>query len=163
LVSTVQRRQLIIGNEFADTGGVQLQAGSVECIVTGNTGERMKGFTGAGIWDGKGYCPNWFCQFLNNRITEGNYYHFNSAADSGIRILNTNKPPYAGSLNYGTIVRRNCLENNASIQVIGACRDVLVEGNCISNTRLGISLDPAATNSLVNANCFTNVVTTAGR
>jgi len=39
----------------------------------------------------------------------------------------------------------------------------LIEGNSISNTRLGISLDPAATNWLVNANSFPNVATTAGR
>jgi len=163
LICAVQRHYLVVGNEFADTGGIQLQAGATECIVAGNTAVRMRGFTTAGIWDGSGYNPNWYCQFLDNRISEGNYYQWTNAVDSGITIINAGKPPYGGSLNYGTMLRRNRLENNASVQVTGACRDGLIEGNSISNTRLGISLDPAATNWLVNANSFTNVATTAGR
>jgi len=159
LISTVQRHYLVVDNEFTDTGAVQLQAGSVECIVDGNTGVRMKGFTGAGIWDGSGCGPAWYCQFIDNRVIEGNYYHGNGAENSALTVISVSQPPYNGPLAYGTILRGNQLENNAFIRVVGDCRDVLVEGNSISNARIGISLDESATNLLVNANTFTNVAT----
>ena len=53
----------------------------LESIVAGNQGARMDGFF---VWGlnphGWGQQPSWFCQFLDNEISEGNGYGNRSAA-----------------------------------------------------------------------------------
>jgi len=155
-ITMLQQRYLIVGNDFTDTGPVQLFGTSVESILSGNQGARMKGFWGVGLYY-VGYQPNWFSQFLDNRITEGNYYHWTNSADSGIGIYGSMSAPYEGPLNLGTILRRNQLDNNSRILVYGSCRDVLVESNLVQNAQDGVVVDESPTGVLVRGNRFVDV------
>ncbi|MBM4082616.1 MAG: LamG domain-containing protein, partial [Planctomycetes bacterium] len=149
-------RYLLIDNDFTDTGAMQFYGTSVECIVAGNRGTRMQGFRGLGLWY-HGFQPSWFCQFLDNRILEGNYYHFTSAADSLIDILGAKRGEYAGPLNLGTVVRRNQLDSNSHIKVSGTCRDVLVERNLVQNSETGLFISQKCSGVLQRENRFQNV------
>ncbi len=68
---------LLIGNEFTDCGAMQFYGTSIDCIVARNRGTRMSGFRSLGLWY-YAYQPSWYCQFLDNEILEGNYYHWNA-------------------------------------------------------------------------------------
>jgi hypothetical protein len=109
-----------------------------------------------GLWY-YGYQPSWFCQFLDNEIAEGNYYHFDSGADALLEIYGAKHPPYEGPLNRASVVRRNRLLNNAHIRVHGATRDAVVEGNRVENAGAGIFVSAQAKDILVQNNQFSGV------
>jgi hypothetical protein len=155
-ITMFQGHYLLIDNEFTDTGSMQFYGTSIECIVAQNRGTRMQGFRGLGLWY-YGYQPSWFCQFLDNRILEGNYYHFTSATDASVEVFGAQQPPYAGPLNRGAILRRNQLDNNAHIRVAGTCCDAVVEGNLVQNADLGIFVSQQCARVLLRDNRFQNV------
>jgi len=156
-ITSFQGHYLLLDNQFIDTGALQLYGTSIECIVAGNHGTRMQGFRDLGMWY-YGYQPSWFCQLLDNQISEGNYYHWSSVTDSAIEVEGGGHPPYAGPLTCGTVVRRNWLENNAQIKFSGVCRDIVVEDNRVENAERGIYVGPQTTNVLVRGNEFVNVL-----
>ena len=151
-----QGHYLVIGNDFADCGPMQFFGTAVENVVAGNTGARMSGFRGIGLWY-DGYQPNWFCEFRGNAITEGNYYHWASAADSLLEITGYRHTPYLGPMNLGAVVRGNRLEGNAHISVDGDTRDAVVEGNRVAHAEQGVFVSRSATNVWVGANAFEDV------
>jgi hypothetical protein len=155
-ITMFQGHILLVDNDFTDTGAMQFYGTSIECIVAQNHGTRMQGFRGLGLWY-HGYQPSWFCQFLDNRIHEGNYYHWSSAADSFVEVFGARHPPYGGPMNRGAIVRRNQLDNNAHIRVGGTCRDVVVEGNKVQNANMGIFVSKQCSNVFLRNNEFANV------
>ena len=156
-ITMFQGRYMLLNNEFTDTGAMQFYGTSIECLVVGNRGTRMPGFRGLGLWY-HGYQPSWFCQFLDNEIAEGNYYHWNSATEAKIDILGARRGEYEGPLNRGAVVRRNRLQSNAHIRISGSCCDVLVEGNHVANNDQGIFVSKTVENALVRENTFDNVV-----
>ena len=143
-------------SQFYDTGAMQFYGTSIENFVVGNRGTRMPGFRGMGLWY-HGYQPSWYCQFIDNEIIEGNYYHWHSAAEAKIDILGARRGDYEGPLNKGPVVRRNRLDGNAHIRISGTCRDVIVEGNHVANNDQGIFVSKTVENSLVRENTFENV------
>jgi len=155
-ITMLQQRHLIIGNDFTDTGPAQFFGTAVESIMSSNQGKRMRGFWGTGLWY-FGYQPNWFCQFLDNRISEGNYYHFTNVMGSVIGVSGSTYPPYDGPLNWGTVVRRNQFDNNSGIMVWGSCRDVLLERNFVQNSADGIVVGSEPAGVLLRGNRFLNV------
>ena len=155
-ITMFQGHYLLVGNEFTDTGAMQFYGTSIECLVAGNRGTRMAGFRGLGLWY-HGYQPSWFCQFLDNEISEGNYYHWDAGSGAVVEVLGASHPPYAGSLNRGAIVRRNRLLNNAQVRVVGTCCDAIVEGNRVENTEQGVFVSRDACGVLVRNNEFANV------
>jgi len=155
-IGMFQGHYILFDNEFTDTGAMQFYGNSVECIVAGNRGTRMSGFYGLGLWY-HGYQPSWFCQFLNNTITEGNYYHWSSATDAVIGIHGASRPPVKGALNRATVVRGNRLEGNSHIEISGVCRDVIVEHNILRNAEFGVHVHATCTQVLVGDNQFDNV------
>lgn len=156
-VTMFQGHYLIIGNEFADCGPMQFYGTAVENVVAGNTGARMSGFRSKGLWY-HGYQPNWYCEFRGNALTEGNYYHWTTVSDSVLEINGMRHLPYAGPMNVGAVVRGNALEGNSHIRVDGDSRDAVVEANRVANADLGIFVSSRATNVLLRANSFENVV-----
>jgi hypothetical protein len=151
-----QGHYMIIGNEFIDCGPMQFFGTAVENVVLNNMGTRMSGFSGKGMWY-HGYQPNWYCEYRDNEITEGNYYHWSSVADSVIEIVGLKHGQFPGSLNIGTVVRGNRLKNNAHIGIIGNTRDAIVEANSVSLSDQGIFVSKDATNILIRDNSFENV------
>jgi hypothetical protein len=155
-ITMFQGHYLLVDNEFTDTGAMQFYGTSIECIVAGNRGTRMQGFRGRGLWY-HGYQPSWYGQFLDNKILEGNYYHWNSAAEAMLEIYGARRDPLDGPLSLGAVVRRNVLQSNAHIRIDGACRDAIVEGNHVAHADLGIFVSEKAQGVLVRNNQFDNV------
>lgn len=147
---------LLIGNTFTDTGAMQFYGTSIECIVAGNIGTRMQGFRGLGLHY-HGFQPSWFCQFLDNTITEGNYYHWSTADDARIDIFGARRQEYDGPLNLGTVVRGNTLENNAHIAIGGSCRDALVERNTVRHSAQGVFVSQQTAQVTLRRNRFADV------
>ena len=155
-VTMFQEHYMVVGNDFADCGPMQFYGTAVENIVLRNTGARMSGFRGMGLWY-HGYQPNWYCEFRDNEIAEGNYYHWTTAADSVLEITGLRHSPYAGALNIGAVVRGNRLDSNAHISIDGDTRDVIVEANHVANSEQGIFVSRRTANVLVRGNTFENV------
>jgi DNA-binding cell septation regulator SpoVG len=147
---------LLVGNEFSDCGAMQFYGTSIDCIVAHNRGTRMQGFRGMGLWY-YAYQPSWYCQFLDNEILEGNYYHWNEAADSVLEVFGARQEPYQGPLNIGAVVRGNELHGQSYIRVSGSCRDVLVEGNQVAHAERGIFVARDTTRVSVKDNTFEDV------
>jgi hypothetical protein len=150
-VTMFQGHYLILDNDFSDCGAMQFYGTAIENVVAGNTGARMSGFRGLGLWY-HGYQPNWFCTFCDNAITEGNYYHWHTIADAVLEISGRGRAPYSGPMNIGAVVRRNRLEGNAHIRVAGAVRDVIVEANRVAHATQGVFVSGSAESVLVRDN-----------
>jgi DNA-binding cell septation regulator SpoVG len=147
---------LLVDNDFADCGAMQFYGTSIECIVARNRGTRMAGFRGLGLWY-YAFQPSWYCQFLDNEILEGNYYHWNQAGDSVLEISGAKHDPYQGPLNIGAVVRGNQLHGQSCIRVAGTCREVVVEGNRVSHSEQGIFVSRDTERVLVKDNVFDDV------
>lgn len=155
-VTMFQGYYLLVGNDFTDTGAMQFYGTSIECIVAENEGTRMQGFRGLGLWY-HGYQPSWYCQFLDNHIREGNYYHWSSAEDSYVEVYGAVRPPLKGPLCRGAVLRRNTLDNNAHIQIGGVCQDVVAEGNSVEHSAIGTFVSGQSTNILLRNNHYSDV------
>ena len=155
-ISMFQGRYLVVDNQFFDCGAVQFYGTSIDCVLAGNSGARMAGFAGLGL-DYHGLQPSWYCLFLNNRLTEGNYYHWNEAVEATLQIRGNPGPRFAGPINCGAVVRGNRLENNSHLDVRGAVRDAVVEDNAVESADLGIFVSQSCRGVLVRNNRFRDV------
>ncbi len=167
-LTMMHRNYLFIGNRFEDAGiALQYYGTSIGHVAEGNTSERAGGFYNSGRWY-HGFQPSWYCQFLDNRIIEGNGYRFgpNNATAAGDSFLGTlgaqrfdNKYPLA----YCTVHRGNRLENNALIRIRGikadapGVRDVVIEHNTVENADTGLYIDKGCVGVWVRKNTFRNV------
>jgi len=175
-VCAYQGRCLFIGNDFTDAGAaLQFYGNALEHICSGNRSTRTAGFHNFGMQYSNGIQPNWYLQWLDNEILEGNVYrgdHDNWRLSGEAHIGVYAFPPNSNwdcPLTLGTVVRRNQLHNNAHIML--GCewngggferagryvRDVLVENNAISNSDLGIFTYATAHGVLLRGNQFHNV------
>lgn len=154
-------QSLFIGNSVADGGPFQLYGTAHECIVAENKGARMGGPMGDGftVWGlngrGWGHQVSWFCQFLDNEITEGNGYGPRTAGFGTIAHDKSNT--FAGPMVRGALFRRNICRNNSGINISGPTADVIVEHSKIQNTEVGISIGSASERLLLRENTFENV------
>jgi DNA-binding cell septation regulator SpoVG len=113
-------------------------------------------FRDLGLWY-HAFQPSWYCQFLDNQILEGNYYHWNEAADSVLEVSGAKHEPYQGPLNIGVVLRGNQLHGQSYIRVSGSCRDVVVEGNRVAHADRGIFVSRDTARVLVKDNQFEDV------
>jgi hypothetical protein len=167
----LQENYLIIDNDFEDAGvAVQFYGTSVNHVVASNRAARAGGYLASGRWYNH-YQPSWYVQFLANSITEGNLYRGGpngaiAAGDSVIGIYGYQKPPNTTPLLLGAVVRNNRLSNNALIEIKGGSdqrnptvKNILVEGNLISRTNVGIATDRGVSGLLLRNNTFREVKT----
>jgi hypothetical protein len=128
-------RQIIYGNSMSDTGiAVQLFGSALDCVIAGNTSVRSGGFR---AW-GNETC--FYVQFLGNTIAEG-YGTAGREMLAGKSSINADGPwvyGFKGPTTRGTVIRRNVLENNATILLHGGVHDALVENNTIRHSNKGI-------------------------
>ena len=173
-----QGQCLFIDNDFSDAGvALQFYGNAIEHISAGNRSTRTAGYHNFGMMYADGIQPNWYLQWLDNRISEGNVYrgdhdNWRQAGEAHIGVYAF--PPKAEwdtPLTLGTIVRRNSLDNNAHIML--GCewsgggferqgryvRDVLVENNTVRNADLGVFSYATAHGVVLRGNVFENVRT----
>ena len=168
VVTMMQRNYLFIGNHFEDAGiALQYYGTSIGHVAAGNTATRSGGFYNSGRWYHQ-YQPSWYCQFLENRILDGNCYRFgaNNATASGPSFLGTyglQRGDNPAPLAYCSVHRRNVLENNSLIRIRGTSkerpgvRDVVVEHNTVRNAAVGLDIDDGCVGVLLRENRFENV------
>jgi len=149
---------LFVDNVFEDCGVLCFYGSSVECIAAENRAFRMDGFRVTGIPTSKkhpGLQASWYCQFLDNRILEGQGYC------GMVSSVGTGSPPpgkeYAGPLIRGCIMRRNSLEANAWFSLGGTTADTLVENGVVRNVRVGLEAGPHTTGIIFRKNSLENV------
>ncbi|MBT3291986.1 MAG: LamG domain-containing protein, partial [Victivallales bacterium] len=146
---------------------LQYYGTSIGHVAAGNTSTRAGGFYNSGRWYHQ-YQPSWYCQFLGNRILDGNCYRFgpNNATNSGPSFLGTyglQRGDNTAPLAYCSVHRGNVLANNSVIRLRGidkerpGVRDVVVEHNTVRNASVGMQIDQGCVGVLVRENRFENV------
>jgi len=173
-ITMLQRHYLFVDNDFTDAGvALQLYGMAIEDIADGNVSTRTAGFHNFGMRY-QGIQPSWYIQWLDNEIAEGNSYRsghdnymLSGEAHLGIFAL----PPstdFPHPLTLGCVARRNRLRSNAHLAVGGtdphnpSCaqpnvQDVIVEGNEIADSDVGVSLRLASAGVLLRNNRFDRV------
>jgi hypothetical protein len=167
-ITMLQRNYIIIDNEFSDAGiAVQFYGTSVNHVVAGNKSTRTAGFLTSGRWY-RHYQPSWYNQFLDNEISEGNFYRGGSdnaifSGEATITVLGAQRAPNTAPLALGNVIRRNHLDSNAHLEILGSdaaapgVRDVVIEGNAIGKASLGIRVDRGVWGVLARKNSMTEV------
>ena len=136
---------LFIDNTFHDGTTIQTHYAK-ELILAGNRMIRCPSMCLLGRF------PNWDGQLLGNEILVGNGWR-----DPGNRL-----PPTGSSLRVGgaelrgAVLRRNVLHNNASIAAERG-RNILIEGNVISKSDMGVRVDKGCSDAMVWNNRFEDV------
>ena len=169
-------------NHFVDTGPFQFYGHAIQSIVAENTFERVDVIAMDGQWRGwapaadrgepalggvanNGMQPNVHISVLDNVMAEGNaIFPFNKSGGGGpyptragnyvvqVSACETGGKPCPTSHNLFIAIRGNTLASNAGIQVGQGSRDVLIEGNAISEWPADappIDVDPRAPFALV--------------
>lgn len=167
LISIVkaQMNYLIVDNAFEDTGpAVQVFGTALDHVIAGNRSVRAMGFLATGLYY-EALQPCWQVQLLDNRIVEGSVYRAMSdrkdlAYEAAVMVqgLQPTNTPGRPPLVQAIIVRGNQLDEDAHIAVRGyvatspGVRDVVVEGNVIGASRVGIAVDAGVAFHLVRRN-----------
>ena len=179
---------LIIGNTMSDLGiAFQFYGTAMECVVAENRCARSGGFfSHAARYPGgskfeKDTQPQFFVQYLDNEIVEGNTPYSIRGYDYGMgqSVLGVQGfPGGAGKLEWrwpmalGFVIRGNKLDSNAKIVVRGAggiekpaaeaakaplVQDVIIERNTVSYADVGVDLGPRCGGVVVRKNAFDRV------
>ena len=155
-VTMTHRRYIFYDNETRDAGiAIQFYGTATEHIVANNRSWRSDGFRAYGFSYTGGVQPNLYLQFLGNEILEGNCYRFEDPLVYPARLSVEGTLP---SLHFGSVLRNNRLHNNARLEVVvgansdGATENVVVEGNRVENSDIGILVDAGCRNVLLRRN-----------
>lgn len=157
-------RHIFDNNTFVDIGpSVQLYPPGYECIVSRNNISRSFSSNAGGhitnkmSWGGIRVEPNWFSQFVDNVVEQGNSW---GAESFKLQMYGTNDMDNM-PICRGHILKRNVLKNNGYICLQGAVSDVVVEKNEICETPRGIYMRNRQGNCpqdcLLKDNVFRNV------
>jgi hypothetical protein len=163
-ITGMQQNYLFVENEFSDASiALQYFGTSINHIASGNQSSRTGGFYNLGLWYHH-YQPSWYCQFFDNKILEGNNYHYFKSKEAFLGTLVWPKPPNAAPLALAAIHRRNHLHSNAHLKITGGgnpaapgVRDVIVENNIVENADVGLLIDAGAVGVLEHGNVFKQV------
>lgn len=156
VVTIVQMRQnyLIVDNVFEDAGvAVQSYGTGLNHVIAGNVSMRTGGFFALGSVYYH-FQPCWQVQLLDNRIVEGNAYQAgpDRTIASGEALISVQARRWPGTTNgpplvRAVVVRGNQMEEDSHIELAGGSpvfpgvRDVIVEGNIMGATRVGLRVD----------------------
>lgn len=152
-VTMLQQNYLFIDNTFVDAGlAIQYYGTSINHIAAGNKSIRTGGMSASGRWY-RHYQPSWYCQFLDNELSDGNTYRGGSnvatfAGEAVLAVYGWQKSPNRAPLAMGGVMRRNRLLGNAHIEVLGGgdaeapgVRDVIVENNVVQQSDVPFKQD----------------------
>ncbi|MGJ4996978.1 glycosyl hydrolase family 28-related protein [Bradyrhizobium sp. HKCCYLS3077] len=156
---------LIVDNLFEDTGvAAQCFGTGLGHIIAGNRSNRTSGFAVVGLSYGQPQSC-WRVQILDNEIDEGNVYRagpdrdvFSNEAMIFIRANQTATAAGRPPLVRGIIIRDNRLRHDAQIRIEGfspaspGIRDVVIEGNDIGPSRVGLTIDRGVAHWLARRN-----------
>jgi hypothetical protein len=167
-VTMMQQNYLFIDNTFVDAGlAIQYYGTSINHVAAGNKSTRTGGMSASGRWYHH-YQPSWYCQFLDNELSDGNTYRGGSNAEifSGEAVLavyGLQKSPNRAPLAMGEVLRRNRLLGNAHIEVLGGgdsaapgVRDVIVENNVVIQSDVPFKQDRGVIGLYLSGNHFLN-------
>jgi hypothetical protein len=164
-VTQAKENYLIIDNQYEDCGVAAQSFGTgLNHVLAGNTSNRTAGFFAIGLVY-LHFQPSWQIQLLNNRIIEGNIYRAGPSRtvlseESAIGVhayrseMRSGVPPLAHAI----VVRGNRLEQDAHIEIKGSSsvspgvRDVIIEGNTIGASRIGVFVDHGVVSALERNN-----------
>ncbi|MFA6294732.1 MAG: hypothetical protein WC637_23265, partial [Victivallales bacterium] len=155
LLSFSNLKFLLIENTFHDAGIVQSYTWAKDWIMAGNRLSRCGGINVWGRGKNQGEAiQNWHTQLIGNEILAG----------SGWRTPNNSLPPSDMHLQAmgggvcGIVFRNNVLHNNALITAAQDVRDILIEGNTITNADVGVRIDNRCSGVLIRNNSFDKVL-----
>lgn len=167
MINVAQAKQnfLIIDNQFEDCGvAAQSYGTGLNHVLAGNTSNRTGGFFAIGLIYIH-FQPGWQIQLLNNRIIEGNIYRAGTSrpvlseeAAIGVHAYRSDGRPGTPPLARAIVVRGNRLEQDAHIEIKSApsaspgVRDVIVEGNVVGASRIGLLIERGVDSTLVRNN-----------
>ncbi|HEU4554991.1 MAG TPA: glycosyl hydrolase family 28-related protein [Chitinophaga sp.] len=165
-ITTIRKNLVFVNNEVSDGGAYQLYGSAQNCVIAGLKMRRCNGIIGRGSLLYHGKQPNWYNDFVDCELREGNYCHWYGAGDmhSGYQSINLIGSGNAG-LNVGALVRRNRLFDFSYIRTsVGtdpnSVTDVIIEDNSITNAIKAISLGGVNANTsavLIHNNHYSNV------
>ena len=152
-------RNIFAGNHIEDAGPLQLYGSAVDVIVADNVTTRADGLLAWGLSQhGWGWHPVFRCQFLGNTLEGGNGFGARIAGPASIGVATTgNNEQYTGPLARAMVIRRNTLDDQASILVDGNVADVIVEHNTINDSPLGVRIGGSVSGAVVRSNAFSAV------
>ena len=134
---------------------------SIGHVISGNTSARAGGFHVWGLCYGS-VQPSWYCQLVDNVITEGNGIlgpcNETPPRDSHVAALGPPIPGYTSPLVRCVVIRGNRLHNNARVQLLGQVTDAVVEHNTVKNSDVGVYVEASVGGALVRENTFENVL-----
>ncbi len=164
VISALRRHFIYVKNRVNDsTVALQLYGSMIESIIADNQSSRSGGFHNFGMTKGGSPEVNWFIQYFDNQILEGNAYRgpMNEMPplDAHIAIRDRGLPRSIGkfSLTRACLMRRNILHSNAHLEVLGDADGVLIENCLVKNADNGIHIQRRSRNVVLRGNRFENV------
>jgi hypothetical protein len=172
-ITWMRGRYLFVGNEAIDAGiAIQLYGVAFESIVAGNRSVRAGGFQShAARYLGnynvpvtQGIQPQMFVQYLDNHVLEGSSYHMgqNQGSVVGLRAFAPTKD-WQWPMALGFVFRRNRLDSHARLRFltpgdgVALVEDVIVDGNAVKRSAVGVEIGRRSTRVLLNNNVFQEV------
>jgi hypothetical protein len=149
-------RNIFVENRIEDAGRLQLFGSAADVIVADNITSRADGLLAWGlIQHGWGWHPIFRCQFIGNTVTGGAGYGARVSGPPSIGVVTTgNDSRYTGPLARAVVIRGNTLDDQAVITLDGTVTDVVVEGNKVSGSPVGVGVGPEVTSTIVGENAF---------
>lgn len=166
-ITRAQQNYLLIGNDFSDASiAIQFYGISIGHIAAESTSARAGGFHLMGK-EYFGVQPSWYCQFLDNTITEGNGMTgpWNNVPPVESHISAWGRETLRGKVIVEmtwpmarcAVIRGNRLQNNAHLELRGTLSDAVVENNTVENADLGLRVEEKVKWAVIRANRFVNV------
>ncbi len=164
VIAAFRQHFIYVNNETNDsTVAMQLYGSMISAIIANNKASRSGGYHNYGMTKGGSPEVNWFVQYFDNKILEGNAYRgpMNEipTLDSHIAIRDRGVPKELGSfpITRACLMRRNILESNARLEVLGDADCSMIENCIVKNSDVGINVENRSKNVILWGNRFENV------
>jgi len=146
-VNAMHTNWYFVNNYLHNCGSLQFYVAQRNSVVDGTEISRSKGIRAWGHHVYGGIGNSWYTSYVNNKLSDGNYYHMegdiigNAGISSTISVHGVIKE----TVNMCTTVRGNITRENTMISIDGgeafpAISDVVIDGNFASDTPCGIFL-----------------------
>jgi hypothetical protein len=174
-ITWMRGHYLFIGNTAVDASiAIQLYGVAFNSVVADNRSVRAGGFRSYAMrYLGdynvpitQGIQPQMFIQYLNNRVVEGSSYHMgaNSGSVVGLDASAPNED-WQWPMALGFVFRGNQLDSHTRLRLLTPgegtplIEDVVIEGNRVQDSPVGIEVGARSTRVVLRNNHFTQVTT----